>query len=517
MTPRRLSREQIPDGTPERIAGLLADGRAELVTPDAETIVALWTKARRSLLSSMVSQIDCDTAIDAAYKSLLQGAMALHESEGYRIGGSTGGHHRDTFYAAAGLGYERLAELDVETEFVRRLRSASVYQSAGPWLFRDQGKARRRAGEFLMAARLALRIRSRLAAPGDATSVARVKRVSEEGLMTSLGYFPEAAAAVTAAPHHVLPSPFDSPDGEAAYLAAYDANMRFWPVPYDPLDISTRFGITHVVACGPLNAPPLVLLHGYGGALTMWWPNVAELSRDYRVYAVDVIGQAGRSIPDQPVRSRADYVEWMTALLAALGIERSFIVGMSYGGWLTLNFAIAAPERVTKIALLSPASGFLPLVDEFFQRGMRMAATPTRELTDDFMAWVAGADRPSDPDLRARYDGLMDQFHLGVKHFRGVPNEPVVSPVPFTDDELRAIRVPTLLLLGDRDPIYDTAAALDRARRLVPGLEGGLIPGAGHMMCFTRATTVDERILEFFARGGSAAGSFFTNSPGALP
>jgi hypothetical protein len=46
------------------------------------------------------------------------------------------------------------------------------------------------------------------------------------------------------------------------YLAAYDA-MRAWPVPHEEMEIPGRFGITHVVASGPKDAPPLVLLHGY--------------------------------------------------------------------------------------------------------------------------------------------------------------------------------------------------------------------------------------------------------------
>src|SRR3974390_2852204 len=109
-----------------------------------------------------------------------------------------------------------------------------------------------------------------------------------------------------------LPPAFKSPKGEAEYMAAYEASLRLWPVPSEPIDISGRFGCTHLVACGPKDAPALVLLHGYFASLTMWALNIADLSRDYRVYAVDVMGQPGRSIPDQPMRSREDLVDWLT-------------------------------------------------------------------------------------------------------------------------------------------------------------------------------------------------------------
>jgi len=57
--------------------------------------------------------------------------------------------------------------------------------------------------------------------------------------------------------------------------------------------------------------------------------------------------------------------------------------------------------------------------------------------------------------------------------------------------------VPTLLLLGDREVIYDPATALARARRLLPNLQGDLLPACSHDMCFSQHHSVDARILDF--------------------
>jgi pimeloyl-ACP methyl ester carboxylesterase len=110
-------------------------------------------------------------------------------------------------------------------------------------------------------------------------------------------------------------SAFKTPEGEAAYLAAYEAIIKLWPVPYQEIEIPTRFGMTHVVTSGPQDAPPLVLLHGQAGTLTMWAPNVADFSKDYRVYAIDVMGQPSKSVPDpdEPIRDAADFVAWLSA------------------------------------------------------------------------------------------------------------------------------------------------------------------------------------------------------------
>ena len=58
-----------------------------------------------------------------------------------------------------------------------------------------------------------------------------------------------------------LPSAFKSPEGQAEFMAAYEATLKLWPVPYEPMDITGRYGRTHLVASGPKDAPTLVLLH----------------------------------------------------------------------------------------------------------------------------------------------------------------------------------------------------------------------------------------------------------------
>jgi pimeloyl-ACP methyl ester carboxylesterase len=293
------------------------------------------------------------------------------------------------------------------------------------------------------------------------------------------------------------PPAFKTPDGEVAYWAAYDAAMKLWPVPYEETNIASRFGLTHVVVCGPKDAPPLVLLHGYWATLTMWTPNVADFSKGYRVYAVDVMGQPGKSIPDEPVRNAADYVAWLTATLNGLHLDRVSLVGMSYGGWLALTYAVAAPQRVQKLVLLSPAASVLPIVRQFSLRGMLMLLLPTRFTVNSFMRWLGIKDNPGDSETRRVGNNVVDLMYLGLKHFR-MPQ--AIMPTVFSDTNLRALHVPTLLLLGDREVIYDAATALARARRLLPDFQGDLLPASSHDMCFSQHQLVNARILDFLRK-----------------
>jgi pimeloyl-ACP methyl ester carboxylesterase len=284
-----------------------------------------------------------------------------------------------------------------------------------------------------------------------------------------------------------VPTPFKSPDGESVYIAAYDNAMKSWPVPCQTIDVPTRFGMTHVVVSGPSDAAPLVLLHGYMATLTMWSPNVADFAESHRVYAIDVMGQPGKSVPTEPIRNARDYVAWLTETLDALHLDRVSLVGQSYGGWVALTFAVAAQARVSKLALLSPG-GLLPLVRQFSLRGMLMVFVPTRLTVNSFFGWLG---------LKPGDGNVLELTYLGLKHFRMLPETLQVRPTALSDDQLRSLRVPTLLLIGDREVIYDPAAALARARQLIPDFEGALVPESSHDMCLRQRGIVDARVLEF--------------------
>ena len=116
---------------------------------------------------------------------------------------------------------------------------------------------------------------------------------------------------------------FTSPEGEATYMAAYEAMFDLWPVPHEAIDVETRYGRTHINVSGPEEAPPLFLLHAASFSATVWYANIGALSRIHRVFAVDVIGDAGKSRLTRELRSWEDNADWLSDLLAGLAIERA--------------------------------------------------------------------------------------------------------------------------------------------------------------------------------------------------
>lgn len=285
-------------------------------------------------------------------------------------------------------------------------------------------------------------------------------------------------------------SVFRSPEGEAQYVAAYDAVMKQWPVPYNELYIPTRFGITHVVASGPKDAAALMLLHPAGGGATIWVRNVGGLSQCYRTYAVDTIGEPNKSILTRSIslRQRRDFTDLMVDLFDGLKIESANMVGNSFGGFLALNTAFYLPERVKKVVLISPAATFVPI-----------PAWSWHFMPANMIGPLIGSKRM----LLAAYDWIWqgfpkDECIAQLRALAAIYGRPRHwSPTVFSDEELRKIRTPVLLLIGDHEVIYKPEDAIRRATRLVPGLKAKIVPNANHIAEYTAPDFVNAAILEF--------------------
>lgn len=280
---------------------------------------------------------------------------------------------------------------------------------------------------------------------------------------------------------------FKSREGEAKYYAAYDKVLALWDVPYECQLVATRFGATHVIASGPKAAPPLILLHGITTSSTMWYPNIAELSRDFRTFAVDVIGDAGKSVPRHRPKDPCEHAQWLLDVFNELHIEQADVAGLSYGGFLTLNFALKAPERVKRIVLLAPAGCFVKFRLAFLLRMISGMLLPARAAVKNHARWTSvRKDAHESPVFEQMLlSRLFGRAHWGV------------WPRVFTDEELRRVSAPTLLLIGDREAIYDPRAAVERATRLIPCIRAEIIPNASHFLTFDQPESVDERVLSF--------------------
>jgi pimeloyl-ACP methyl ester carboxylesterase len=284
---------------------------------------------------------------------------------------------------------------------------------------------------------------------------------------------------------------YKTPAGEKAVMAVYDALLARWPVPHETLTIPTRYGDTFVIASGERASPPLVLLHGAGTNSSIWAGDVVEYSRQYRVYAVDLLGEPGRSAPNRPAWNSPAYAEWLADVLDALPVDKATLAGISQGGWTALKFAAYQPERVERLVLIAPG-GVVPDRLSFILRAIAFTLLGERGIRR--MVRLMFADQPVPA-------GVEDIIVLMMKHFKARVG---VLPI-FSDEELQRLTMPTLLLGGSQDAVRDMEKIAARMRRLLPHLAVTIVPGGGHALMNTTphilAFLAGERARQVTAKG----------------
>ncbi|MFF7067512.1 alpha/beta fold hydrolase [Streptomyces pseudovenezuelae] len=257
-----------------------------------------------------------------------------------------------------------------------------------------------------------------------------------------------------------------------AFEAAYDQVMTRWPADREALRVRTPFGTTRVNACGPADAPPLVLLPGGGGATSAsWYAQAAPLARTRRVLAVDLVGAPGHSAPatDRHPRTVADLAAWLDALLDGLGVTRADFGGHSYGAWIALHYALRAPERMRRLFLLDPTQCFAGFKAAYLLHALPMLLRPTPARVRAFLDWETGGAATLDPDW----------LRLQEAAARFPAAGPVTGPRP-APDALRVLNAPVLLLVAANSRTHASYEVTAQAGELLPRAEIDVVPGVSH-------------------------------------
>ncbi|MFD8755900.1 alpha/beta fold hydrolase [Kitasatospora sp. NPDC059577] len=284
-----------------------------------------------------------------------------------------------------------------------------------------------------------------------------------------------------------------APSRTAPFLAAYDALLARWPVPVEALTVRTAHGTTRINACGPHDGRPLVLLHGGGATSTTWSANAAPwAAAGHRVLAVDLIGDPGRSVHDGAALDGVPgLLGWLDAVLDELDVPRADFCGHSYGAWIALEYALHAPARTGRLALLDPTRCFAGFRPGYLLRALPLflpGRTPDRARA--YLDWETRGGHGLDADWRELYA-------LGYADF---PASRVVTGPQPTPERLRALTAPVLTLLAAHSRAHDPARVADAARRALPSAEVAVIPDVTHHdLPMAGAPEVNRRLLDFLS------------------
>jgi len=283
-----------------------------------------------------------------------------------------------------------------------------------------------------------------------------------------------------------------------AYLENRAAKV--WPADSREQVVATTYGRTFVRVTGPAVGPALVLLHGAAATSLMWSPNISALSENFRTFAVDQIGEFGKSICTRPIRSLADLLAWLDELFAGLDLVRGInLLGLSYGGALAVQYALKFPAKLDKLVLLAPGNTVLHCGIAFWMHFIYMLMFWRRGVPL-FMRWVFADAAKRDP---VWVDSVIQDLFLNSE---SVERHRAVMPPVLSDAAWHSLKVPTLFLAGEHEVIYPPERAVARLKRVAPSVIAEIVPGAGHDLTVVQAQAVNRRILEFLRQHESGAG-----------
>ncbi|MCZ4123786.1 bifunctional 3-oxoadipate enol-lactonase/4-carboxymuconolactone decarboxylase PcaDC [Streptomyces sp. H39-S7] len=241
---------------------------------------------------------------------------------------------------------------------------------------------------------------------------------------------------------------------------------------------------------GPEYAPVLVLGPALGTTWHMWDRQLPELTRHWRVLRYDLPGHGGA--PADPAASVAELAERLLATLDGLGIDRFGYAGCSLGAAVGVRIALARPDRVAALALVSAAARH-GTADSWRQRGVVVRANGLGQFAHTVPEqWFT-------PGYRAAQGAIVE---WAVQMVRTTDAECYIAACEAlaahdVRDELGRITVPTLVVAGADDPATPPADA----RVLVAGIPDAklaVVPAASHLTPVEQPGAVGELLVRHF-------------------
>jgi pimeloyl-ACP methyl ester carboxylesterase len=231
------------------------------------------------------------------------------------------------------------------------------------------------------------------------------------------------------------------------------------------------------------NGPPLLLTHGYSSTSAMWQGQVEALSKHHKLVLWDMRGHGQSDYPDNPAAySEALTVADMAALLDEIGADSAIVGGLSLGGYMSLAFYRAHPQRVRALLIIDTGPGFKKddareawnkraheTGDRFEREGLAVLKSFSRERSSVSHRDASGLARAA--------RGMLTQRDARVIEL--LPN----------------IKVPSLVVVGADDTPF--LAASDYMATKIPGAKKVVIPAAGHAVNIDQPQAFIDAVVPF--------------------
>ena len=251
---------------------------------------------------------------------------------------------------------------------------------------------------------------------------------------------------------------------------------------------------------------PILFLHGSGTGVTAaanWWLNLPQLAAQGGCIAIDSIGYGQTVVADGTPYGIREWVRHAVRVLDALGIEKTWIVGNSLGGWLAFQFAIDFPDRLLGIVSMGTGGAKLTaalqghsnpvLTEEGVRKTLELFVVDKGLVTDELVALRhASALNDTASDRLADVVAARDRDR---------------TELPLDFDVLARLEVPVLLIHGVQDAVIPVSRTWDLVN-VIPHADAHIFSQCGHWSQVERADEFNEVVGAYLRR--HASGSTFS-------
>jgi pimeloyl-ACP methyl ester carboxylesterase len=246
---------------------------------------------------------------------------------------------------------------------------------------------------------------------------------------------------------------------------------------------------------------PVVMLHGSGpgvSAIANWQNNIGTLSQRFRVLAPDIVGFGGTERPDDVVYSLRAWTDQIWAFIDAHGIEKTAIVGNSLGGRIALQMATDCPDRITKMVLMGAPGVGMTLTDGL---AALRAYEPSHDAMRDLLRNYFAVDPTmiTDELVAIRYEASIADGAYEAYRAMFLDPRHAGSELGITEDEVRAIATPTLLVHGREDKVVPVQVSVTMLG-LLPNADLHVFSSCGHWTQIERADEFSALVSDYLAR-----------------
>jgi pimeloyl-ACP methyl ester carboxylesterase len=280
---------------------------------------------------------------------------------------------------------------------------------------------------------------------------------------------------------------FKTEKGKKEILSLYDQKLYELNIEFEYLTIDTSFGETNIIATGIASNPAILLIHGSNGCAPIALETYPNVSKIFKVYAIDVLAQPNKSAETRLSMKDDSYGQWINEIIRFLKIENVTMAGFSFGGLVILKTLEFDERKIKEVYLSAPAyivnGNPIKALFKFFIPMKRFMKTRKIKYLERFLD---SAFTEKDDFAHKYLAAVFSHFILDF------------TPVPvIKSNEASKIRTPITLFAAENDIIFPGSKMIKRAKKIFPSLKNTILfENSKHVQNKTQNKLIENIIME---------------------